>query len=163
MNKIIKILLLFVITLGFVGCTSTDIDVDKPTVHSEYGINERATTEDNVLITAMSTRTTLESGNIFATPEAGYEYFLIKVQIVNNSTETVNVSTIMSFELKDETGLVLDLDIFGPNIGTLDSQIPAGDTLLGEICYQTVIGYTGKLYLSFRADILSDKIKFVVK
>ena len=72
--------------------------------------------------------------------------------IENKGSDSLAVSSLMSFEAKDTEGVTLEQDIFDCNPG-LDGEVLAGDKLKGNICWKGATADTVKIY--YKANLLS--------
>jgi hypothetical protein len=72
--------------------------------------------------------------------------------IVNKGSSDLNVSSLLSFDSKDNDGTKLESAMFDCGSSSLDGKILAGDKLKGDICWKSTslapfkIYYTAKLF-----------------
>ena len=158
-----------VLVLGLifvVGCETTVVDenakIPPPPVTAQvYRLGDEIVFENGLIINPISTRANEGSG--FSLAEEGYEYFYIKVQITNHTQETVAISSIIQFELKDDDGYKYELSLFADIQGQLDGSILSSDKMTGEVAFEIPTEFNGNLYLYFKPDLFSDPIKIKVK
>ena len=65
--------------------------------------------------------------------------------IENNGAEEITVSSLLSFEAKDDEGTKLDQEIFDCG-SSLDGSVLAGDKLKGDICWSGATTSSCKIY-----------------
>jgi|SRR5579859_428588 len=73
--------------------------------------------------------------------------------IVNKGSSDLPVSSIISFDAKDNDGTKLELSMFNCGSGSLDGKILAGDKLKGDICWSSTKLTPFKIY--YTANFLS--------
>lgn len=94
-------------------------------------------------------------GKDFFVPDAGNQFVLVDVSITNRGSEAETVSSLLQMWLKDATGQKYDVDIMASSLtgaSTPDGDIVAGETLRGQVGYQTPVDVTGLVFV-FDADI----------
>ena len=94
-------------------------------------------------------------------PKEG-EFLVINLTVSNESKETFNSSSVLSYELKDKDGHKGKQQIissYSPT--TLDGTILANDKLTGNIVYDISINDSYNFY--FKYDLLSEPIKITFK
>jgi hypothetical protein len=68
--------------------------------------------------------------------------------VENKGTESITVSSLMSFEAKADDGTKLEVDIFDCTSGSLDGTVLANDKLKGNICWKGVTTSAAKIYFT---------------
>lgn len=104
-----------------------------------------------------------DQGEEYFEPEEGNEYFYIMIQMENGSSDTINVSSWLQFELKNDVGMSYELAIFAKTSGSMDGSILSGDKLLGEVAFEVPIDFNGELFLYFLPELGSTPVKIRVK
>lgn len=108
------------------------LDVDVSSTGEQVAHND-------VTVTVHGVRTTTELGS-FTKAEEGNEYVIPDIEITNDTSEELNVSTALQMRIKTGTGLAYTADIGGSS--QLDkgysegSPIAPGESRRGELAYQ---------------------------
>ena len=76
--------------------------------------------------------------------------------IENLGTNVINVAPLANFEAKDASGTKLELEIFDCPSGNMQSKIPAGDLLKGNICWKGLTTSTVRIY--YTPNVFSETI-----
>lgn len=92
--------------------------------------------------------------------DEGSKYEVIDITIDNQSDEAIKVSSMVSFELKDQDGRSADYQL-PMGDGQLDGEVDQGDKLSGQQIYQ--VPAEGELILTYRTGLGGDKVKFQVR
>lgn len=92
-------------------------------------------------------------GQDFSTPAAGNTFLLIDVTLKNLSSQEQNVSSLLMFGLKDDTGQTYTETITSFTTSP-NGKVEAGGLLRGTIAYE-VPATAHKFLFSFQADIVS--------
>lgn len=71
--------------------------------------------------------------------------------IENSGAAELTISSILSFEARDDTGSQLEQDIFDCGTSSMDGSVLSGDKLTGNICWDGLATDTGKIY--YRAEL----------
>lgn len=161
-------------TTMLAGCSTSDSDSnDVPTedkteetakepAKSVYGVGEIVDV-DGVKVTVNSAETVDQVDDMVNTADRldeGKKYEVIDITIDNQSDEPVKVSSMISFELKDQDGRKADYKLpLGD--GQLDGEVDPGDKLSGQQIYQ--VPADGELTLSYQPTLGGDKVKFQVR
>lgn len=167
MKRICLGLVLISFALFMTGCsetTSTNQDGKKT---KEFAINEVATV-NNTKITINSVKKVLREcyfewdGECSSYNEPDNDFFLvIDATIENMGSEEFTVSSLMSFDLKDENGekgrIKSSLDAVN---SSLDGSIMSGDKLKGQIAFD--VKDSEKYYFYYQDSLLDDNIKFII-
>ena len=166
MKKIISLLTLCIVSFGIVGCTGSTVSKDeKGNTKTVFSANETATVNNtNIKINSIKKiykECLLEyDGECQSYNEPKNDYFLlIDLTIENNDEEELNVSSMMSFELKDSSGEKGEYALLTNGISSqLDGSVMSGDILKGQIAYDVKDSDTYSFY--YLDSLLDDKIKF---
>lgn len=168
MKKIVLGLMLPLILFGLTGCTSETVSTDENgNTKNEFSINETATVNDTKIKINSVTKIDKEcfweyNGQCQSYTEPDNDYFIIiDLTIENTGTDELNISSLMSFDLKDTSGEKGSYAFLTNSINSqLDGSIMAGDLLKGQIAYDVKDADKYNFYYS---DSLFDKqIKFVI-
>ncbi|MEZ4520179.1 MAG: DUF4352 domain-containing protein [Thermomicrobiales bacterium] len=108
-------------------------------------------TLNGVVVTYLSSRT--DSGGIFP-PDAGNIYLILRFQVENTNADPFPMSTLLQYELTDQSGEVYGIALFAETEGGLDTEIPPGETIEGEVAFEVSEG-SGPYVVSYE-DLLSD-------
>lgn len=103
---------------------------------SNVGIGENMQAED-VVYKVNSFRTS--NGDDFSQPDEGYTYYIFDVEVENNSSESVPVSSMMTFNLYDGQGYEQKIALLSDLKGSMDDEVLPGNKLRGEIAYEVPI------------------------
>ncbi len=95
----------------------------------------------------------------FSTPEKDY-LLAIDLEIVNESTEDVSVSSLLSFALTGENGKTYSLSVFADVDSRLDGTVKPGRKLVGTLVYD--VDKNTDFYLNFKPSLLEDGIEFQI-
>lgn len=90
--------------------------------------------------------------NDFMTPTAGNRYVMVDTQVTNNSDKPQTVSSMMCFELRDDSNRTHTITITGDQTSSLDGEVAAGGTLRGDLAYE-VPDTAKNLQLQFKCDL----------
>jgi hypothetical protein len=71
--------------------------------------------------------------------------------IENKGSTDLNISSILSFEARDDNGSQLEQDIFDCGTSSMGGSILPNDKLTGSICWDGLTTDTGKIY--YRAEL----------
>ncbi|MBS3991535.1 MAG: DUF4352 domain-containing protein [Erysipelothrix sp.] len=159
-----KLLVTMLTILALFGCAQNLVTEEQPKPvekPSEYSLGQKVSFESGLTVTVVSTRS--DMGGEYFKPDEGNEFLVIKVRLENNTKETYNMSSFLSFELKSKEGVVMSRSFYPDMIGSLDSSILSGDLLVGEIAFEVPLSITEGLFLYFKVDLLSDPIKIKIK
>ncbi|HAM30180.1 MAG TPA: hypothetical protein DCP49_01995 [Erysipelotrichaceae bacterium] len=156
------------------GCSTSESDnskasaedkteeATKETAKSVYGVGETAEV-NGVKITVNSAETVDQVDDMVNTADRldeGSKYEVIDITIDNQSDEAIKVSSMVSFELKDQDGRSADYQL-PMGDGQLDGEVDQGDKLSGQQIYQ--VPAEGELILTYRTGLGGDKVKFQVR
>lgn len=100
------------------------------------GIGETVT-QNGVSMTLNSIRTSTES-TLGSGPEEEI-YLIIDATIENNTEDSLNLSELLSFDLRGSDAYAYDVDIFTDTKGSLGGEVMSGSKLRGEIAYDVPV------------------------
>lgn len=135
---------------------------EEPVKKDVFSVGETAEV-DGVKITVNSAETTDNADDLFNTAaqlKEGKKYEVIDITIENTSNEEINVSSMISFEVKDSEGRKGDYQM-PTGDGQLDGTVDPGDKLSGQQIYQ--VPAEGELTMSYQAKLGGDKVKFTIR
>lgn len=164
MKKWLSLLLAAMFVFTTAACTSEDEggaaekEVKEEEKKTEFAIGETAEV-DGIKITVNSTR--VDEG-IFGPEEDGSIYFVMDIKLENTTDESFSSSSMLDFTLKDRDGREQDLTFSANTNGTMDTDVEAGESAVGEIAFK--VAPEGTLVLTYTADSFGgDKVKFIVR
>lgn len=113
-----------------------------------YGIGETVEV-DGLKITVNSSQDTDEADQYHNASKLneGETYNILDVTVENDTDEEVTISSMMSFDIKDENGRKGSYVMATRNNGQMDGKVLPGDKLSGELVYQ--VPRNGELNLYF--------------
>ena len=138
---------------------SEDASASEPTETSvEAGVGDTVT-QDGVSMTVNSIRTTNE-GSLGSGPDEE-TYLIVDATIENNSDDSLNLSSLLSFDLRGSDSYAYDVSIFVDTQGDLGGEVRPGSRLRGEIAYDVPL--LDFYELSFEPSFFSgEPIMFVI-
>ena len=142
-NRIRITALVIVLAMATLSCGTTSSDVEVvSTAGADDQVTSPAGTTYNVgdVIKVSNLTITLNSAQIVG------GLVQVNFTIENLGTEIVNVGPLVNFEAKDASGTKLELEIFDCPSGNMQSKIPAGDLLKGNICWKGLTTSTVRIY-----------------
>ncbi|WOC13725.1 DUF4352 domain-containing protein [Gordonia sp. MP11Mi] len=92
------------------------------------------------------------SQNEFITPDAGNRYVVVDTEVTNKSDSSQVVSSVMCFELRDETNRSYDVTITDNVDTSLDGDVSADTSRRGSLSYE-VPETSKELQLQFKCDL----------
>lgn len=93
------------------------------------------------------------SDNEFLTPAPGNRQVVVDTEVTNKSDKSQIVSSVMCFELRDETNRSYDIAVTTDIGKSLDGEVAAGAARRGNLAYE--VPETAKnLQLQFKCDLL---------
>ena len=146
------ILAFCILLLGVLACGSSNTGVAIPTAEGSsatsappqqttFAIGELVQVQDH---TIMLNSATIDSTSLMK----------VNFSLENKGTETLTVSSLLSFEVKDNEGSKLESDYMSCGSSTFDGSVLPGDKLKGDICWKTTAFPPFKIY--YQASLLSD-------
>ena len=167
MKKLLMIGLTMVLLVGITGCTETVFQDESGNEKKEFTLTETAIVNDTKIkinsVTKLERECSWEyDGECQSYTEPENDYFLIiDLTIENNGSEELNISSMMSFDLKDSNGERGKYALLTEAISSqLDGSIMSGDLLKGQIAYDVKDSDTFNFY--YLDSLLDDQIKFVI-
>lgn len=167
MKKVIVFFTVFSVFMFTSGCTDTSSTDADGNAQTEFEFDEVAIVNDTQISINSATKITSEcsweyDGECMSENTPDNDYFLvIDVTIVNNSDEELSISSMISFNLKDETGEQASYAWLTESVTSqLDDSIMPGDTLKGQIAYD--VNESDYYYFYYQDSLLDDNIKFVI-
>lgn len=126
-----------------------------PKEKTSYGVGE-AVEQNDVVVTLLGV--TENKGTEIFQPEAGNVFVLCELEIANNSSKDVNVSSMLSFEAYiDDYAATVDLSaLSSTNTPQLDGTVAAGKKMRGVVGYQVAEGWSN-VEIKFTPDFWSGK------
>jgi len=116
-------------------------------------------TADSNIVSAVTKTWVFPEGDFVDTEN---DYLLaIDLEIENNSSEDVAVSSLVSFALVGQNGKTYSLSIFSDVDSHLDATIKPGRKLVGTLVYDVDRGTD--FYLSFKPSLLDDGVEFLIE
>jgi Domain of unknown function (DUF4352) len=106
---------------------------------------------DGMEVTFVSSRT---DGTGLIDPAAGNEYLILKFELTNTTADAIVVSTLLQFELRDESDTDFPVALFADVETSLDTEVPAGETAEGEVAFEVPQG-SGPYIVSY-SDFFSE-------
>lgn len=90
----------------------------------------------------------LPAGEIIE-PHDGFKFIGVDMIIVNNSTNSVNISAMLQMSLKDSTGQKYDYDFLASSSGAAapDGEILPGEKVRGQAAFEIPLGATGLVFV----------------
>ncbi|MEZ5213102.1 DUF4352 domain-containing protein [Gordonia sp. (in: high G+C Gram-positive bacteria)] len=90
--------------------------------------------------------------NEFVTPSPGNRYVLVDTEVTNDSKKSQTVSSMMCFDLRDDSNRKHDITITGDETSSLDGEVAPGGTLRGDLAFE-VPDSAKNLQLQFKCDL----------
>lgn len=167
LSRLKAVLIVAVMMISLTGCSETVAKDDAGNTKTEFSAFEVATVNDtkikiNSVKKIMNECAWEYDGECQSYTEPDNDYFLvIDLTIENTGDDELAVSSMMSFELKDENGekggYTFMLDAVSSQ---LDGSVMPGDLLKGQIAFDVKDSNTYNFY--YLDSLLDDKIKFVI-
>lgn len=149
--------------------TSTKSETTDPAENekTEFGVGETAEQKD-VQIQLVNATESDGNADAFVTPEDGKKFLILEFEITNNSSDSIDISSIASFEAYcddyslNEDYMASQLPEFSGK-SQLDGTVSAGKKMNGIIAYQVPADFKN-FEVNVTPDFWTTKdIKFVVK
>jgi hypothetical protein len=133
------------------GSTTTGGNSTGSSQQQHFKVGDQVKVGDTFVVTVNSVKTS--KGDQFIKPKSGNMFFVVDVTIKNASKAEQNVSSLLSFEMKDGTGQKYTETILS-DLTPPDGKIEAGGLLKGQMPYE-VPSSQHDFTFSFQADITS--------
>ena len=163
-----KFIVLFLfISLTITGCSLTESTNEKGEKTSEFNVEETAKVNNTKMVINSVTKIDKECSfewegkcESYTEPENDY-FLLVDLTVENIGSETLSISSLMSFDLKDNNGEKGSLSFMLDAVkSSLDGDVMAGDKLKGQIAFDVK---DSDVYYFYYSDSLVDSpIKFVI-
>lgn len=163
-----KFIVLFLfISLTITGCSLTESTNEKGEKTSEFNVGETAKVNNTKMVINSVTKIDKECSfewegkcESYTEPENDY-FLLVDLTVENIGSETLSISSLMSFDLKDNNGEKGSLSFMLDAVkSSLDGDVMAGDKLKGQIAFDVK---DSDVYYFYYSDSLVDSpIKFVI-
>lgn len=168
MKKIKLFTIIGLLLLTLTGCveetTSTD---ENGNTKNEFSINETATVNDTKIkinsVKKVAKDCLIEyAGKCESYTEPKNDYFLVvDLTIENTGDEELNISSMMSFDLKNSNGEKGEYALLTESVSSqLDGSVMSNDLLKGQVAYDVKDAEKFNFYYS--DSLLDDQIKFVI-
>jgi len=95
------------------------------------------------------------SGNQYITP-TNDQFLLVQVTIENNTSSSKTISSLLQFDLRDDTGQKYTLALVTGTPATPDGEVAAGSKLAGGLTYDVPTGRT--FTLMFKPSLLGKTV-----
>lgn len=164
MKKILLALASILILTGCTGETTSTNEAGNKT--RDFTINETATVNDtkikiNSVKKLLSECSWEYDGECQSETTPDNDYFLIfDLTIENTGTEDLSISSLMSFDIKDENGEKGKYAFLDAITSQLDDSVMPGDLLKGQIAFD--VKETDKYTFYYTDSLFDDNIKFTV-
>lgn len=146
------ILAFCILLLGVLACGSSNTGVAVPTAADSSATSappQQQTFAVGDLVQVQDHTIMLNSATIDST-----SLMKASFSLENKGTETLTVSSLLSFEVKDNEGSKLEQDYMSCGRSSFDGSVLPGDKLKGDICWKTTAFPPFKIY--YQASILSE-------
>lgn len=167
MKKTFMILILVMCISMLTGCTETVSKDESGNVKTEFSFDEVANV-NNTKIKINSVKKIMNeclfewdgSCQSYNNPENSF-FLVVDLTIENNGDDDLNVSSVMSFELKTPDGEKAKQSITLKAVNSsLDGSIMPNDMLKGQIAYD--VKESEQYYLYYEDSLLDSPIKFII-
>lgn len=168
MKKIFFYLMILTLCIGaLTGCTETVSTDQGGNAKTEFSINETANVNNTKIkinsVTEVKNECAFEwdgSCESYTEPENAF-FLVIDLTIENAGDDELNISSILSFELKTTDGEKADQSIMLDAVQSqLDDTVMPNDTLKGQIAYD--VKESDQYYFYYEDSLLDSPIKFVI-
>lgn len=147
-HKVLTVILAVVVIGGIAGAmggskndtvtntgSNNSTQTDKAEEKTEFKVGETATFDDKS-ITVTDVQRNYSTGNQFAQPESGKEFVIVTVNIVNNSSSTLDYNT-YEFKVQDSNGVQQNEALTALSEGKLNSgSLAKGGKVTGKLAYE---------------------------
>lgn len=117
----------------------------QPKGPTSFRVGDQIKVGNSMLLTATGVQAPVDSGNEFITPKNG-QFMTVMVSMQNVSGQPQQVSSIVSFELRDDTGQSYTETFLPDAPKPPDGSIAPNDKLAGGLTYDVPKGKNFKLY-----------------
>jgi hypothetical protein len=100
---------------------------------------------DGLMYTVVNVKAPFDSGNEFDQPSNG-QFMVVQVSLENKTSKSVNVSSALNWELRDDSGQSYTETIVVNAPKPPDGEIAPGDKLAGGLAFDVAKGKGYKLY-----------------
>lgn len=168
MKKVFYIIALVFVSLLISGCVpETETKDENGNTKKEFQINETAYVNDTKITINSVKRINNECAweyegdcQSYDNPENAF-FILIDLTIENTGDKELAISSMLTFDLKDQTGEKGKYALLTKSISSqLDGSVMAGDLLKGQIAYD--VKDSDKYYFYYSDSLVDDSIKFVI-
>jgi hypothetical protein len=166
MKKIISTLSGILLMLSLTGCATQNLessDGKDTSANEESQANSAKTIGDTIVgegysITLNGAR--YSTTGILGSEPSNDKFLIVDLTIQNDSTEELNVSTLLLMELQGSDSRRYDIAIFAETVSPIDGSVPPQGQVNGEVAFDVkdLDSYT----FSYKNGILSDSVQFVV-
>lgn len=167
MKKLFSLGLIILSVFALTGCSETVSKDENGNEKKEFSITETAIVNDTRIkinsVTKLDRECSWEyNGQCQSYTEPDNDYFLvIDLTIENTGSEELDISSMLSFDLKDANGEKGSYALLTEAISSqLDGSIMAGDLLKGQIAYD--VKDSDVFYFYYLDSLLDDQIKFTI-
>lgn len=94
-------------------------------------------------------------GDDFSKPDEGKKFVAVEVLLVNQSSSSASISTLLQMSLKDNTGQKYDVDLLASTAtqsGNIDGELSSGERVRGKVGFQVPVDVQD-LQFVFDADV----------
>lgn len=167
MKKIFTLSLCFIMAIVLSGCTGTKSKDSDGNEKKEFSFGETATV-NNTKITLNSIKKIQKECNFeyegtchsYNEPENDY-FLLIDLTIENTGDKELNISSVMSFDLKDKSGERGKYAFLTKSISSqLDGEVMSKDLLKGQIAFD--VKESDNYYFYYKDSPVDSNIKFTI-
>lgn len=161
------IVFFLVISLVITGCSLTESTNEKGEKTSEFKMGETAKVNNTKMVINSVTKIDKECAfewggkcESYTEPENDY-FLLIDLTVENIGSETLSISSLISFDLKDSNGEKGSLSYMLDAVkSSLDGDVMAGDRLKGQIAFD--VKDSDVYYFYYSDSLIDSPIKFVI-
>lgn len=157
MKKIISLLLVLLLGLSLVACSSEEEGKEESLTDKVFGLNETADL-DGLKFTVTGAE---ERSQEYLEADEGKVYYVLEIAIQNDRDDDFASSSLMCYSIFDEDGREYDTALFTDLNGDLDGTVEAGGKRVGEIAFE--VPSEGTLTLNITPDLMGDTIKIAVR
>jgi len=137
---------------GTLSNTSSNGSGGATTSDKTFKVGDVVTVGTNWQVTVNNVKTS--TGDDVTQPKAGNTFFEVSVTLKNISSQEQNVSSLIFWSLKDNTGQKYDETIVTSAPSSPDGKVAAGDKLTGTLAYEVPLAQK-QFELAFTPDLTS--------